>query len=132
MAKKRATKPTAVDVEPMVFEHVKTDTQKEYDRIADRIIAAVTEINAALQEAHDCAEMRVFLATSEKRPMQFGYAIYRLTHSVVTFVAAEKEWTSVKDPRFENAAGQGLDALRKKAADALQGFKHGANKVEKK
>lgn len=96
----------------------------EYDRISGRMLKAISELNAALSEAHQCAEMRVFIgatAKSTEHPMQFSPQIYRLTHSTMTFTIKQAEepksqWQAVKDPSFREASGQGLDALRKKAA----------------
>lgn len=87
-------------------EHAKEPTA--YDRIAGRVIAAVTEMNAALEEAHKCAEMRVFLGTrgtGDEKPRQFQYHIYRLTHSAMSFaITVEKpHWQLVKDPAFAPA-----------------------------
>lgn len=93
-----------------------------YQKTADRVMAAVRELNAALQEAHESAEMRVFLAArprSSERAMQFDPQIYQMTHSTMTFVVKfahddkKGQWRHVKDAAFEDAAGNGLDALRK-------------------
>lgn len=98
----------------------------EYERISDRLLKATSEINSALDEAHKCAEMRVFMgatAKSAELPMQFNPQIYKLTHSTMTFSikienpgAAPMAWRAIKDPSFQEAAGQGLNALRNKAA----------------
>lgn len=99
----------------------------EYDRIAERVLAAVEELNNSLKEAHHCAEMRVFMGASgkgEETPMQFKPQIYRLTHSTMVFTIkynlpdgstdSKPMWQQVKDPAFQDAAGQGLRALQKK------------------
>lgn len=109
--------------EPMVFEHVPVE-QTEYERVSDRVMAAVTEINAALQEAHECAEMRVFLAARQRtadHAMNFQPQIYRLTHSTMAFTIKvnqdadpKMQWRAVKDPAFEEAAGVGLSVLQNK------------------
>ena len=60
----------------------------EYERIADRVLKATQEFNDALKEAHQCAEMRVFLGASgksEDTPMQLQPQIYKLTHSTMVF-----------------------------------------------
>lgn len=117
---KTPSKP-APEPEPMVFEHV--PVERPYDRIANRILAATHELNKALEEAHQCAEMRVFIMTakSDGEAMRFEPQIYNLTHSTLTYrievqeEASEKMWRLVKDPRFKDAAGQAFNALRKKA-----------------
>lgn len=49
---------------PMVFAHVPAEEkQSPYDRIAERVMKAVEEFNGAIKEAHECAEMRVFLSS---------------------------------------------------------------------
>lgn len=106
--------------EPVVFEHV--PVERPYDRIAGRVLAAVSEINSALVEANECAEMRVFLAHSKAdgEAMRFEPQIYNLTHSTLTFRIQQREgevekmWRLVKDPAFKDAAGQALGALRNK------------------
>lgn len=111
---------------PMVFEHVPVE-KTPYERISDRVMAAVSEMNNSLKEAHECAEMRVFMGVTAKSaagPMLFNPQIYRLTHSTMTFSVKianpedepKMSWQAVKNPSFQDAAGQGLDALRKKAA----------------
>lgn len=123
MAKRRKVK-AAPQPEPMVFERAPAP-KTEYERISERVLAAIQEVNSAIKEAHECAEMRVFLATRPKDadgPMSFEPQIYRLTHSTLTFKVQIKEqeprmeWRAVKDPAFKDAAGQAFAAFRKKAA----------------
>lgn len=86
------------------------------------VLAAIHELNKALQAAHECAEMRVFLAQrprSSERAMQFEPQIFRMTHSTLTFVITpavqtEMPWRHVKDAQFQEAAGNGFAALDRK------------------
>lgn len=112
-----------------VFEHVPVE-QTPYDRISKRVMDATSELNNALQEAHECAEMRVFLGMRDRtvdHAMRFDPLIYRMTHSTMTLIVkiADKpqmEWRQVKDPRFKDAAGVGLGALdRKQHAQGVPG-----------
>lgn len=122
MASKKKT--AAPKPEPMVFEHV--PVERPYDRIAARVLAAVAELNKSLEEAHECAEMRVFLAmfrSDGERAVRLEPQIYNLTHSTLSYRisfkhddAQKMEWRAVKDPAFKDAAGQGLRALNKNAA----------------
>jgi hypothetical protein len=114
-----ATRPS--NASPSVnFERIQTDEkQSGYDRIADRVMKAVEEFNAAIKEAHECAEMRVFISVrkSDLRPMQITPIIYRLTHTTLLFtikptVQSNMEWRVVKDPSFQDAAGQGFGAIK--------------------
>lgn len=81
----------------------------EYDRIAQRVIAAVDELNLALKDANACQKMRVYLGSkgtgTDGDPAQFAYGIYRMTHSVVSFsvTAQEPQWTRAKDAAFQKA-----------------------------
>lgn len=125
MTKKRkqtaASKLNDLLKEKTVFEHVPVEPTP-YDRISKRVLDATNELNEALQEAHECAEMRVFLGMMDRtrdHAMRFDPMIYRLTHSTMTMIVkiADKpqmEWRQVKDPRFKDAAGVGLGALDKK------------------
>lgn len=91
---------------PIVFEH-KAPEKSKFDVISDRVIAAIEEVNAAFKEAHECAEMRIFLDVSREMPMQFRYHIYRLMRSVMTYTVTTKEpeWKLIKDPAFQVATG---------------------------
>lgn len=94
-----------------------------YDKTADRVLDAVRELNSALTEAHECAEMRVFLAATPitaDDPMRIEPLIYRLSHSTVTFkvklVGHDEgtQWRQVKDPEvFKQAAGAGVQGLNR-------------------
>lgn len=88
-----------------------------FERIQNRVAAAVEELNAALQESHECAEMRVMLAA---RPMGGGHAmmfipqIYRLMYTTVIYSVNEKEqekpmWQVVKDDAFKPASGKKIN-----------------------
>lgn len=119
--KKRNTSKTATKPEPMVFEHVPVEEkQSPYDRIAGRVMKAVEEFNGAIKEAHECAEMRVFLSSrgnGADLPMQLQPIIYRMTHSTLVFTIqpateTKMEWRQVKDPSFQEAAGQGWKAMK--------------------
>lgn len=111
--------------EPMRFEYTAPE-EKPYDRIAKRVQAAIAEVNAALKEAHESAEMRVFLSTrpmGDDEPTKFGYCIYRLTHSTIDVAISYRvadttpAWRKVKDPAFKDAAGTTLgEKLAKGAA----------------
>lgn len=100
--------------------------QTGYDLVADRVLKAVTEMNAALDAAHKCAEMRVFLKIADRtheHALRFEPLLYRLTHSTTSMVVhfrpdQEQAWRVIKDPAFEDAAGVGLDALKKKDGNA--------------
>lgn len=122
---KRKTNGKQQKPEPMIFEY-KAPEKTEYDLLSDRVMNAVTELNNALQAAHECAEMRVFLALRDRstdHAMSFQPQIYRLTHSTMAFTVKfakddEPQWRAVKDPAFRDAAGVGLSAIEKKRAGA--------------
>jgi len=104
-----------------VFEHVPVEEkQSPYDRIAARVMKAVEEFNAAIKEAHECCEMRVFISSrgnGDERPLQLSPQIYRMTHSTLIFtikptVESNMEWRVVKDSAFKDAAGQGFAAIK--------------------
>lgn len=113
--KERVEAPTGPAERPLVFEHREpSEDENEYQRVAKRVIDAVEEMNKALQEAHQRADMRVFLGSHRggdggAEPLQFGYNIYKLTNSVVQFSVTLKEpaWREIKDSRFRDAAGEG-------------------------
>lgn len=119
-AKKKSTQSRSEpqQPEPMVFEHV--PVERPYDRIAKRVLAATDELNEALQEANECAEMRVFIGASkvDGEGARYHPQIYSLTHSTLTYrvEAADGKtrmaWQLVKDPAYRDAAGRGLNAKR--------------------
>jgi hypothetical protein len=119
MAKPKASS-KRTEPKPVVFEHVQQ--KSAYEQLAERVLAAVKELNAALQAAHELAEMRVLMkitAVGNGRAMTFHPQIYKLTHATINFSivseeAAEKVWQQVKDPAFQDVAGQGFEALRSK------------------
>lgn len=123
-AQKSAKATAAPPPEPVFFEHV--TVERPYDRIANRLLAATSELNKALEEAHECAEMRVFIGAikSEGHSMRYEPQIYNLTHSTLTYKISfpdsetEKRWQLVKNAIFKDAAGEGLRALSKKQAAA--------------
>ncbi len=107
--------------EPMVFERAPVEEkQSPYERIADRVMKAVQEFNEAIKEAHECAEMRVFISSrgnGEAKPLQLSPQIYRMTHSTLVLtikpaVETQMEWRAVKDPAFQEAAGQGWGSIK--------------------
>ncbi len=61
--------------------------QSDYDRIANRFIEAVDELNNALKEASRFDEISVKMGriNGDKIPAIFGYKIYRLTHKSMAF-----------------------------------------------
>ena len=98
-------------------EDVEQETLKRspaYDRISARVLAAVTEFNAAIREAHECTEMRVFVGLrgdGVSQPLQIDPQIYQLTHwtfamNVRVEDEKKKMWQQVKDPRMVLAAGR--------------------------
>lgn len=100
--------------------------QTDYERIADRVLKATHEFNESLKEAHQCAEMRVFIGASgkgEEHPMQLQPQIYKLTHSTMVFAikyeagnpadTKKQMWQQVKSPAFQDASGIGLRALKR-------------------
>lgn len=118
MKKRKITK----EPEPMVFERAPVEEkQSPYDRIADRVMKAVQEFNEAIKEAHECAEMRVFISShgnGEAKPLQLSPQIYRMTHSTLVLtikpaIEQPMEWRQVKDPAFQEAAGQGWNAIKR-------------------
>ena len=87
---------------------------------------ATQEFNDALKEAHQCAEMRVFIGATgkgEETPMQLQPQIYKLTHSTMVFAikyahqdpddTKKQMWQQVKNPAFQDAAGVGLKAIKR-------------------
>ncbi len=128
MTKKAAAKITAGLNEALA----RVSEPTPYEQLASRVLAAVEELNKALQAAHEMAEMRVFLAQrprSADHAMRFEPQIFRMTHSTMTFVitpaASTMEWRQVKDMAFQDAAGQGLTAFdqprRKRGAEGVPG-----------
>ena len=102
--------------EPMLFERVAVP-ESPFDKTARRVMAAVDELNKALEEANDCAEMRVFLGSwkDEGKPRRFEATVYRLAHASMTFSLEPKMmWRHVKDAGFQDSAGRGLHAMRQK------------------
>jgi len=96
----------------MFFEHKVTPANESYEKIADRLTAAFSELNAALKEAHEDAQIRVMVRWPGGYPLQLQYQIYKLTHTTldveVHYKKATPEWQQVKDPDFRQAAGEGL------------------------
>lgn len=87
--------------------------------ICKRVMAAVAELNQSLQEAHERVALRVFLRPLErtaKNAMRYEVMIYKLSHATLTMRVEmanpeEKDWTYVKDPSMQDAAGQGWSAV---------------------
>ena len=83
-----------------------------FDEAKSRLLAALTEVNAALEQCHKCVDMRVFLSMtkSEMEPARLRPQIYRLDYSEITFAVKLKhpEWQLVKDPSFQDVAGRGV------------------------
>ena len=89
MSTKRTKRPAAKKEEAMTFAWKPLPPPEKIDafeKTAQRVAAAVDEINAAIKEAHDNTEMRVEIWTEgDAPPRRYQYRIYRLTHSVMRF-----------------------------------------------
>ena len=70
--------------------------RRAYKDVAERVIAAMTEWNAALAEAHEHPQVRVHMkySTSDTTPVQFGCEVTRITKHVVPLDKAEP-WKAV-------------------------------------
>jgi hypothetical protein len=121
MAKKNAKRSARPNVEEMVRTVAeaareianKPPEQTAYQRIAERVMAATRELNKALEEAHRCEEMRVFMdvrGDGTNAPKQFLPSIYQMTHSVLLFTVKVEEqtdtvWQAVKPKSSALVAG---------------------------
>ncbi len=83
-------------------------------------MAAVAELNDSLNEANQCAEMRVFLGQCKPNghAMRFEPVIYRLSHATLTMIVKLKDepemaWRHVKADEFKDAAGAAFGVLAK-------------------
>lgn len=110
---------------PRVME--RTNPRAEYDDLARRIGDTVLQLNKLFKEAHERSDMRVFLSAEgdgngAARPRQFNYHIYRLTHSTITMAVrlAEPMWRQVKDPSYQDVAGDPHAEFRRMEAERQQ------------
>ena len=78
-------------------DHVATNggevQESPYDHAKKRVVAAVAELNAAMDEAHKCADMRVFAQFSECNGDNAGsyrVSIYRLDYAEMAFTVTVK------------------------------------------
>ena len=105
MAKKPRKKKTKVltTKKAMVFKHTVVP-ERAYDDVADRVMAACKEFDAAMNEAYGRLDMHVFYSpVKDSIPMKFSYRICKVTHTSMFFpvdikkALPTKEWVRVKE-----------------------------------
>jgi hypothetical protein len=71
----------------------------DFDRVANRVIAAVDELNAALKEAAPLEEIQVQIRSDDEVPRNYYYKIYHLTHMSLGFQITRQEplWQAVEN-----------------------------------
>lgn len=100
MAAKKAQAKTAASQEP---------PRSKFDLVSKRVVDAIAELNGALQEAHDCGEVRVYLRPSPEMPSRIEYEIYRLAMATFSLQIIPSD---AKSAAWQHVSGHGLKGIR--------------------
>lgn len=96
--------------------------RKPYNDVAERVLAAVRELNGALGEAHEHPQTRVQIAQHGIGPLQFDCEVTRITKHTVAFSDDE-----IKPWQFTHKIAEKTAAPKK----ATKAMKSSAKKAKK-
>lgn len=91
---------------------------RTYDEVAERVITAIEEFNAALQEAYDMPDLNVWIKEESRIPRQLGYIICKSTHTSKRLsddLSGQQMWMVLKT--------KGGESLKDIIADAFKNQK---------